>query len=231
MKTHRALLISALAALALLPGCAPQPPAPEKPATAPSPDAYPRDFYEKAAVRGEPVYRVNPKRSLVVIEVRRAGSLARLGHDHVVAARNVTGFAAPGAARADLYVALDELTVDEPGLRKAAGFDSQPSESDIAGTRANMLERVLETKKYPNALVRVDEVAGRLAVSITLHGVTRKLEVPASIEKNDRQIGVSGRLALKQSDFGITPYSILGGAIAVRDQLELRFDVHADRMR
>jgi hypothetical protein len=41
---------------------------------------------------------------------------------------------------------------------------------------------------------------------------------------------VSGKLAFNQSDFGITPYSLLGGAIAVKDGLELRFRVRAKRM-
>jgi hypothetical protein len=40
-------------------------------------------------------------------------------------------------------------------------------------------------------------------------------------------ITASGELTLKQSDFGITPFSVLGGALAVQDQLELRFELSA----
>jgi hypothetical protein len=166
-----------------------------------------------------------------VIEVRRAGSLARLGHDHVVAARNVAGYVAPEAGRADLYVTLDDLVVDEPTLRKEAGFDTQPSESDIAGTRANMLEKVLESGKFPHALIRVDRAGARdrLAISITLHGVTRTLEVPVQIDMEDRQASVTGRLEFNQTEFGITPFSILGGAIQVQDRLNLQFTIRAQR--
>ena len=230
----RALAIAAAAALAtLLAACAPEvrrtaaegepPPQREAPAE------FPRAYYEQAAAQGKAVYRVDARQSLVVIEVRRGGSLARLGHDHVIAARNVAGFVAPEAGRADLYVALDDLTVDETELRKAAAFDTQPSESDIAGTRANMLDKALETNNFPFALIHMDSRDGKNSVTITLHGVTRTLEVPVKIDRDDNQIGATGLLTFNQSDFGITPYSILGGAIAVQDRLNLRFTIRARR--
>lgn len=224
-------LAAVLTAIALLPACAPQPPETEKRAPLQAPAEFPQSFYDQAAARGEPVYRVDPKQSVVVIEVRRGGSLARLGHDHVVAAHNLVGFVAPQTGRADLYVALDELSVDEPALRKAAGFDTQPSESDIAGTRANMLDKVLETQKFPHALIGISLSKGQLAIAMTLHGTTRTIEVPARLVVNDSRVGVTGRLAFNQSDFGITPFSILGGAVAVQDRLELRFNVQAERLR
>jgi polyisoprenoid-binding protein YceI len=222
----------ALAALAVaLSACAPPvreagpPQAPKQP-----PADFPRDHYAQLAARGKPVYRIDPERSLVVIEVRRAGSLARLGHDHVVASHDVEGYVAPDEARADLYVALDSLSVDEPALRAEAGFDTQPSESDIVGTRANMHEKVLETQKFPYALIRVHAIekrpmGARLAVALTLHGVTREMEAPAQIESAEGELRVTGRLAFAQTEFGITPYSILGGAIQVRDRVELRFKI------
>lgn len=192
----------------------------------------PRAFYEQALKEGKPVYRVDPGQSLVVIEVRRGGSLARLGHDHVVSARNLEGYVAPQAGRADLRVALDGLAVDEPELRKAAGMDTQPSPADIAGTRANMLERVLETARFPHALIRIErEAAGdTLAVTITLHGVTRVLSAPARILAGASQAEFSGQLEFKQSDFAITPFAILGGAIAVQDRLAISYTIRAARL-
>ena len=234
MVMRRRVLAAAVPALlaALLSGCAPEirRPAPEgKPPTREAPAEFPRAYYEQAAAQGKAVYRVDSAQSLVVIEVRRGGSLSRLGHDHVVAARNVAGFVAPEAGRADLYIALDDLTVDETGLRSAAGFDTQPSESDIAGTRANMLDKVLETGKFSHALIRVNGGSAKSSVTITLHGVTRTLEAPMQVDRNDNQIGATGLLTFNQSDFGITPFSILGGAIQVQDRLDLRFTVRARR--
>ena len=69
-----------------------------------------------------------------------------------------------------------------------------------------------------------------LEVAVTLHGVTRALQVPARFESAGEELGVSGRFSLNQSDFGITPFSILGGAIQVQDRVDLRFRIHARRM-
>jgi hypothetical protein len=37
----------------------------------------------------------------------------------------------------------------------------------------------------------------------------------------------SGRFAVRQSDFGITPFAILGGALAVDDTVAIDFTVRA----
>jgi polyisoprenoid-binding protein YceI len=199
------------------------------------PVEFPEAFYLQALKQGKPVFRVDPAGSLVVIEVRRAGSLARLGHDHVVASHEVTGYLAPGEGRADLYVALARLTVDEPALRVEAGFETQPTESDIEGTRSNMLTRVLEAEKFPFALISIAgaNATGKkttLAVAITLHGHKRTLHVPAEIEADAEKVSLTGRLSFEQTDFGITPYSLLGGAIAVKNGVELRFRIRARRL-
>ena len=90
-------------------------------------------------------------------------------------------------------------------------------------------------KSFRSAIVSVrtadaDNGASRLNVSVTLHGVVRSLQVPVEIEKSADEIGVSGRLTLTQSEFGITPFSILGGAIAVQDAVNVRFHIRARRV-
>jgi len=227
-RLHRASLAAAALA-ATLAGCA-QLLRVEAPSAPPA--EFPEAFYLQALKQGKSVFRVDPAESLVVIEVRRSGSLARLGHDHVVASHDVTGYLAPGEGRADLYVALARLTVDEPALRVEAGFETQPTESDIEGTRSNMLTRVLEAEKFPFALISIAgaNATGKkttLAVAIALHGHMRTLHVPAEIEADAEKVSVTGRLSFEQTDFGITPYSLLGGAIAVQNRVDLRFRIIA----
>jgi hypothetical protein len=36
-----------------------------------------------------------------------------------------------------------------------------------------------------------------------------------------------GTVNLKQTDFGLTPFSVMAGALAVQDEMELRFDLRA----
>ena len=232
---RRAGLIALLAA-ALVSGCAP-PISQLRPVARQPPADFPEQAYRQAAAQGRTVFRVDPASSLVVIEVYRAGSLARLGHDHVVASHDTHGYVLPDAVNADLYVEIDRLVVDEPALRAEAHFDTQPSAEDVAGTRRNMLgSGVLDAARYPFALVHVAGVSGtgdgRMAsVSIALHGMTREMQVPLQIETTVGEMTVSGRLTVRQTDFGITPLSVLGGAIQVKDTIELRFRLRARAMR
>ena len=107
-----------------------------------------------------------------------------------------------------------------------------PSKGRLMEQCANMLAKVLEADKFPFALISVaganaKEKKTTLAVAITLHGYMRTLQVPAEIEADAEKISVTGRLSFEQTDFGITPYSLLGGAIAVQNRVGLRFRIIA----
>jgi len=178
-----------------------------------------------------PVLRIDAQQSLVTITVRRGGALARLGHDHVVASRTLDGWVAPERGQAFFQFRLDAMSVDEAALRAQAGLETTPSNEAIAGTRHNMLVRVLDAERFPQVTVRArtGAIAGVLDADITLHGVTRKVAVPTTVVSaaDGRSLQASGKLLLNQSDFGITPFSVLGGAMAVQDQMELAFDIRA----
>ena len=191
---------------------------------------FPFAYYQQAEKSGANVLHIDTRRSQVVIEVRRGGVLARLGHDHVVASHDVTGYVDVTAGRADLIVPLTRLSVDETALRTEAGFTTQPSPEAIEGTRHNMLEKVLEAGRFPFALIAVRRSTTdplMLSVTITLHDTVRTFEVPAQIAYKAGDLEINGRLSFKQSDFGITPFSILGGAMQVQDKLDLRFKIIA----
>jgi hypothetical protein len=66
-----------------------------------------------------------------------------------------------------------------------------------------------------------------LRIAITLHGTTRDFLVPARIEPLPDGIVVEGRVSFNQTDFGLVPLSVLGGALQVRDALAVRFRVVA----
>jgi len=192
---------------------------------------FPQAYYRHALAQGQTVLQIDPRRSLVVLEVRRAGPFAKFGHDHVVASHDVQGYVAPDANRADLSIRLDRLVVDEAALRRQAGFDEQPSPDDIAGTRHNMLSKVLQADRYPYALIHVTRQHANplLNVTITLHGVTHSYQVPADITQIPEGLMVSGSMHFRQTDFGIVPFSILNGAIRVSDGLTMHFRIAAVR--
>ena len=149
----------------------------------------------------------------------------------MVASRTVEGSVAPGLGRADLQFRLDQMSVDETALRADAGFNTQPSADAIAGTRHNMLSKVLDADRYPVVAIAVrgkaDDGDQALQVTITLHGVSRTQAVPVRIVHAGKTLTASGATTIKQTDFGLVPFSVMGGAMAVEDQLDLQFSVVA----
>ncbi len=102
-------------------------------------------------------------------------------------------------------------------------------------TRSAATVKVLEADKFPFALIRVSGVDASqrevaMSIAITLHGSTHTLQAPAQIDADADRISVTGRLSFDQTDFGITPYSLLGGAIAVKNGVDLRFRIRARRL-
>jgi polyisoprenoid-binding protein YceI len=210
--------------LLLLAACGQQPTVP-----APGPTADPGS-YRAAAAAGTAVYAVDPGASLIAVTVHRGGLMARLGHDHVVASHTLSGYVAPDKGRADISFRADQMTVDEPQLLREAGIDKQPSPPAVEGTRKNMLGPVLEAQRHPVVTLHAERPAdGRLHVTVTLHGATRRLDLPAAVEVDAAQVTASGTARLKQTDFGITPFSVGAGLLSVQDELEVRYRIVSRR--
>lgn len=188
------------------------------------------------------MYVLDPDRSSVRIFVYRGGPLAEMGHNHVVAVREFRGAVfLPGEigdARFDLVFPLDGLAVDraEDLAGVAGAFDSAQDEDAIRGTRANMLDsEVLDAGRYPRARLHSTSIEGDLPVvtlnlRVRLHGQTNEYTVPVWIERaDDERLVAEGQFRLRQSRFGIEPFSAGGGALQVRDALSIRFRLVGER--
>ena len=183
-------------------------------------------------------YTVDAARSEVEFLVYKAGAFAGLvGHDHTVEARGFTGdvYLAPAFKESlfSLKLPVKKFEVDRPEARAAAGADfaSKPSPSDIQGTTEHMLGAdSLDAEQYPDVTIQSvsisgDEAKAEMTVRITLHGTARDLKVPVAVSKDGDELSASGDFELKQTEFGITPYSLGGGALQVADTLKVHFKV------
>ena len=239
MNTAFAFRIGLWGTAALLAACAtPSPPAAEHgaPAVAVSQASAWAQDYAGFARAGGHVFTLDPAASRVRILVFRGGRAARLGHNHVLSAPHFTGFAyIPESgldhARFDLEFRLDELRFDEPSTRAESGeaFSSVLSEEAIAATREHMLEADdLDADRYPFVRIQSLQVTGALPrvaarLRLTLHGQSRELAVPLQVDGLPDRLQVSGRFVLRQSDYGIRPYSIGAGLLSVEDDLLVDF--------
>jgi polyisoprenoid-binding protein YceI len=220
-----------LAILALLAGC---PSAPRQPPP-PSPSVSPAQPLEH---EGRP-FAISGAESLLVVLVHRGGALARAGHNHVVASHNLGGTAwvADDIIRSsfEVRVPVNDLVLDEAQLRLQEGpeFPPEVPESARQGTRTNMLgEALLDGARYPEIVLESERLqktdAGLQAqVRVSIHGQVRSLVVPLTYELAGDELRVQGQIALKQSDLGLTPFSALGGALRVQDEIQVKFRILA----
>lgn len=196
----------------------------------------------EAPVSGARKYVLDPEASQVLIYVYRTGRMARLGHNHLVSVGELEGevwLAEPlVGSRVEVRVPLQGLEVDDAELRAAAGpeFDTRPSPPDIEGTRRNMLgAQVLDAEAHPWIIVRGRPAWGvvpdlELDAEIEIRGQTRPFRLPVRLESTPDRVLASGEFRLRQSDFGITPYSVMMGALAVQDELRVAYRLVAERV-
>lgn len=157
--------------------------------------------------------------------VFRSGTAARLGHNHVLRAGDLRVDWPP--AGPVLSFRLDALAIDPPALRARQGeaFASVVDDAARSGTRANLL-KALEAAAHAEVVVRTLQLVGdggRRAVEaeITLHGVTRRQWLVVEVDGRRAR----GQVVIRQSDFGIQPFTVLGGLLAVQDALIVQFDL------
>jgi len=184
-------------------------------------------------------YRIRGAESHLRILVFKGGPLAQFGHNHVITAGKIQGdvYLTPDIHKAGFHltVPVQSLVVDPPAARKEEGgdFASSPSPEAVAGTRKNMLgPKVLDAQRYPDIDIRSVAVTGPdwapdITVRITLHGVSRDLTVPVSLQHGDGRVTATGVFKLNQSDFGITPFAVMGGGLQVQDTVRIRFRITA----
>ena len=186
-------------------------------------------------------YSVDAAKSDIHWLVFKAGSLSRLGHNHVVSVADLTGsvmlnHADPSKSSFELRFPVASLVVDDPKLRAALGadFSSVPSADDIAGTRKNMLgEKVLDADDHKTIRVTGLGPSGQggaqtMKVTVELLGRSVDLTVPTKVTIDGNVLSASGEFDLTHTALGMMPFSVMLGALQVADGMKFIYNVHAD---
>lgn len=217
-----------------LAGCQTSPPKEELPAPA-------APLAEFVIPANSTEYRVVAADSLLQILVYRGGTMARLGHNHVIASHQLAGSVYvtedPTQTRFDIRFPVNDLTVDEPALREKAGAEFPPGvpENARVGTRNNLLSAaLLDGANHPEIRLRATDVVAaaagyELGIEILIKGQVRSVRVPATVRREEGVLFASGEFPLKQSALGLEPFSVAMGTLVVLDDMKVRFEVTARR--
>jgi polyisoprenoid-binding protein YceI len=176
-------------------------------------------------------YRIDASRSRFVVRAFAGGLLWFKGHDHFIAVRDFSGEAevTPGS----VTPASLTLRVRADSLEETRDIFT-PQQKQIINRE--LKEIVLETAKYPEISFRSTEVTlktvrgalrARIVGDLTLHGVTRRIRIPAEVSLNGRELRARGQFTIDRGDFNVRATSAFHGTVRVRDKLKFTFDIVA----
>lgn len=174
----------------------------------------------------------DPARSELVVLVWKRGAASAFAHDHVVRATAFSGTATADGGVLSVQVEVDatSLVADEPALRERLKVGAPVSEDDARHVTSNLkAESQLDVARFPSirfetlgSTVPAEGGKGVVSGILTLHGVSRQVQVPATATPVDGGLEASARLRFKTSEFGVRPYSAMLGLVGNRDEVELR---------
>jgi polyisoprenoid-binding protein YceI len=179
---------------------------------------------------GPTVLAIDAAESRVLIQVGKAGLLGFAGHAHEVIAPAVTGSITFDPS--DLSATTISLVFDASALR-VTGRD-EPAADVPEVQRVMVSDRVLDVARYSTIAFHSRRVSVTSSTptsadalvegDLTLHGMKRPMSVRVAVAfDGEGGLTARGSFSLKQTEFGIVPVTAAGGAVRVKDELEIQF--------
>jgi len=174
-------------------------------------------------------FELDPARSTFMVKARRGGLAWFKGHDHHISVKDFDGHAE--LALDVLNPASLEMKIRSASLEETSSVFTQPQKEII---NKELDEIVLEAAKYPEISFRSTDVRGELkngrfevkiGGELTLHGVTRRVTIPATVSIEGDRMRAQGEFDLDRSDFNVKATSAFNGMVKVQDGLKFNFDI------
>ena len=172
-----------------------------------------------AAPQTQPSHTIDVQRSKMTVYVYKQGLFSFLADNHVIDAPIASG-------SFDAQRRRVEITVDAAKMRV---LDPRLSADKRSTVQANMVgPQVLDAAKYPVIAFQSTRIDGSgkgawtVSGNLQLHGQTH----PATFQVQSDGAGrVTGSATVRQTDFGIAPIKIAGGAVSVKDDVRVEFEI------
>jgi polyisoprenoid-binding protein YceI len=168
-------------------------------------------------------YDLGPQDGRLTIHTRKTGAASKAGHNLLIEAQT---WGATAQFAPDLAQSVLELTADSRSLivREGTGGMTSLSDEDKSGISQTIEQEVLKATpiSFRSTAVRPDgdnrlRVTGDLELVNTINLVAFDLDV-----SDDGR--VTGTATIKQTEWGMKPYSALFGTLKVADEVQVTID-------
>jgi polyisoprenoid-binding protein YceI len=173
--------------------------------------------------------QIGPEDGSLTLHTGVVGSAARMGHSLIIVVDDwsATVTLSRGTPRSiRLSAILTSLRVES-----GSGGIKALSEADCEAIRANAL-RALHADQHPHVTFESSSVRAQgdaLAVegTLTIADHPRPLSTVVALNHGTGKVSARCAVALRQSEFGVTPYSAMLGQLRVADEVQVELDVTA----
>jgi hypothetical protein len=165
---------------------------------------------------------VDVERSVVTVHVFKSGLFSAFADNHEIRAPITRGSVNESEPSAEIAIDARNLRVIDADL---------PADKRAEVQQRMLGPDVLDSAQFPEIRFRSTTVrpvgSGRWRVegTLTLHGESH----PAAVDVTGGNGRYHGSATIRQRDFGITPISIVGGTVKVKNEVRLEFDVLLSR--
>ena len=169
-------------------------------------------------------YKIGPKNGTLSVRTGRTGAAAKAGHDLLL---HVTAWQATLEVSEDPAQTSIVLDADATSLRVREGTGGMQAlgDDDKASIEETIDDDVLKRQgiEFRSTAVQTAADGSRISVQgeLTLVGKARPIAFDLTVDDDGK---LSGSAVVKQTDWGITPYSALFGALKVSDEVEVVLD-------
>ena len=174
-------------------------------------------------------FRIDSSLSTFIAHANRAGLAWFKGHSHRLAVKDFDGEAS--LTLDAVNPASLTMNIRSASLEETDPFFN-PEQKKIINKEVN--ELVLETAKYPEITFRSTEVRGALrngafdveiTGDITLHGVTKRITIPATVTVDGETMRAKGTFSLDRKKFNVNATEAFHGLVKVRHTIRFEFDI------
>jgi polyisoprenoid-binding protein YceI len=178
------------------------------------------------------MYSMSAAQSQITITLIQEGILRKIHPTHHVGVKSFSGrIQLPPDDESKATAELDAEA------KSFVNIDKNMSDFERSGFHKVLHDDVLASERHPTIKFRSVSVTNiqksgdnrsfTLHGDLTLRGVTKRVSLPIKVTLSNNQLRATGEGTIKQTDFGITPYSGGLGTIKIGDQLKVNFVIVA----
>ena len=161
---------------------------------------------------------IDARHSTLKVFVYKSGLFSAFGHNHEVAAPIEQGSVSPEPAGVEFRVAACKLRVLDPDV---SADERAKVQKTMEGSEVLDCARFPDIRFQSTSVEKAGAEQWTVRGNLSLHGQTR----PVSVAVKKKGSRYQGSASLKQRDFGMTPVSVAGGTVKVKNEVKIEFEI------